>query len=98
MSGFFMIRREEFLDCVYDQSQQGYKIFLDIVASAPALGASWNCPSGFATEGRWRARAGLQILVEYGILLVEKLSNEPPSTAVRVIWCDRRASARERSI
>ena len=33
IGGFFMIRRDAFLDCVYDLSQQGYKILLDIIAS-----------------------------------------------------------------
>jgi dolichol-phosphate mannosyltransferase len=75
MSGFFMIRRDAFLDCVYDLSQQGYKILLDIVASAPRRLRILELPYQFRNRRAGESKVGPQVLVEYGTLLVDKLSH-----------------------
>jgi len=75
MSGFFMMRRDAFLDCVYDLSQQGYKILLDIIASAPRQLRILELPYQFRSRRAGESKVALQILVEYGMLLVDKLSH-----------------------
>ncbi|MEA2780598.1 MAG: dolichol-phosphate mannosyltransferase [Rhodospirillaceae bacterium] len=75
MSGFFMIRREAFLECVYDLSQQGYKVLLDIIASSPRPLRITELPYQFRNRRAGESKVDLQILVEYGMLLVDKLSS-----------------------
>ncbi len=74
MSGFFMIRREVFLECVYDLSQQGYKVLLDIIASSPRPLRIRELPYRFRNRRAGESKVDVQILVEYGMLLVDKLS------------------------
>ena len=74
MSGFFMIRRDAFLDCVYDLSQQGYKILLDIIASSPRQLRILELPYQFRNRRAGESKVDLHILVEYGMLLVDKLT------------------------
>jgi dolichol-phosphate mannosyltransferase len=75
MSGFFMIRREAFLDSVYDLSQQGYKILLDIMASAPHPLRVKELPYRFRERRAGESKVDSLILAEYGMLLVDKLTN-----------------------
>ena len=75
MSGFFMIRREAFLDSVYDLSQQGYKILLDIMASAPRPLRVKELPYRFRERRAGESKVDSLILAEYGMLLVDKLTN-----------------------
>jgi dolichol-phosphate mannosyltransferase len=73
MSGFFMIRREAFEASLRSLSRQGYKILLDILASAPKPLAVTELPYRFRERQRGESKVDSMILIEYGMLLTDKL-------------------------
>ena len=74
MSGFFMIRRDVFEACVYDLSQQGYKILLDILSSSPRALDVRELPYVFRDRRAGQSKLDMLVLAEYAFLIVEKLT------------------------
>ncbi|CAN5213724.1 glycosyltransferase family 2 protein [soil metagenome] len=74
MSGFFMIRRDVFHACMYDLSQQGYKILLDILTSSPRPLRIHEMPYVFRSRTDGESKLDVMVLAEFLFLLVEKLT------------------------
>jgi dolichol-phosphate mannosyltransferase len=74
MSGFFMIRRDVFHACVYDLSQQGYKILLDILTSSPRPLRIREVPYVFRLRMDGESKLDVMVLAEFLFLLIEKLT------------------------
>lgn len=74
MSGFFALRRSVFEACVYDLSQQGYKILLDILTSSPRTLRIAELPYVFRNRLSGTSKLDLAIASEYFLLLVDKLT------------------------
>ena len=74
MSGFFMVNRAVFAASVYDLSQQGYKILLDIVSSAPRPLRIAEVPYTFRNRREGESKISMMVLAEFAFLLIEKIS------------------------
>jgi dolichol-phosphate mannosyltransferase len=74
MSGFFMTRRSVFDAAVYDLSQQGYKILLDVLTSSPAPLKVVEVPYVFRDRQAGESKVDAMIIIEYAFLLIDKLS------------------------
>jgi len=74
MSGFFAIRRDVFHACVHDLSQQGYKILLDIISSAPRELKIIEIPYVFRNRTQGESKVDLMIMLEFLFLLIEKVT------------------------
>ena len=75
MSGFFMARRDLVNNHVYDLSQQGYKILLDLIASAPPETRIEEVPYTFRERTEGESKLTVMVLAEFLFLLIEKLTN-----------------------
>lgn len=74
MSGFFAMRHSVFQSCVYNLSQQGYKILLDIMTSAPTELKIVEISYVFRDRLSGKSKLDIMILAEYLFLLIEKLT------------------------
>jgi dolichol-phosphate mannosyltransferase len=74
MSGFFMTRRTVFDAAIYDLSQQGYKILLDLLTSSPRPLKVVELPYVFRDRRSGESKVEAMIVLEYAFLLIEKLS------------------------
>ncbi|WP_287459505.1 glycosyltransferase family 2 protein [Sphingomonas sp.] len=74
MSGFFAIRRDVFHASVHDLSQQGYKILLDIISSAPHALRITEIPYVFRNRVEGESKVDLMIMLEFLFLLSEKVT------------------------
>ena len=74
MSGFFALSRATFHACVYDLSQQGYKILLDILTSSPRPLAIAEVPYVFRNRQAGESKVDAMVLAEFLFLLVEKIT------------------------
>ena len=74
MSGYFAIKRDTFHACIYDLSQQGYKILLDILTSSPRALTIAEVPYTFRTRSEGKSKLDVMILAEFLFLLIEKLT------------------------
>lgn len=74
MSGFFAIRRDVFHACIYDLSQQGYKILLDILTSSPTPLRVAEVPYVFRNRQEGESKLDILVLSEFLFLLVEKFT------------------------
>jgi len=74
MSGFFAIRRDVFHSCIYDLSQQGYKILLDILTSSPRPLRTVEVPYVFRNRQEGESKLDIMVLAEFLFLLVEKFT------------------------
>jgi dolichol-phosphate mannosyltransferase len=72
MSGFFAVRREAFLASLPRLSNFGYKILLDILASAPEPLSIREVPYRFALRTAGESKLDATIAFEYGLLLLDK--------------------------
>jgi dolichol-phosphate mannosyltransferase len=72
MSGFFAIRRDAFLGSLPNLSSFGYKIMLDIVASAPQPLVVCEEPYRFRPRVAGESKLDAAIAFEYGLLLADK--------------------------
>ncbi len=72
MSGFFMIRREAFEASMRRLSGQGFKILLDIVASAPKPLEIVEVPYVFQSRQFGESKLDSMVAVEYAMLLIDK--------------------------
>ena len=73
MSGFFLMRREAFDSAVRRLSQQGFKILLDVFASAPAPLKFAEVPYVFRRRQHGESKLDGMAVWEYGMLLIDKL-------------------------
>jgi dolichol-phosphate mannosyltransferase len=73
MSGFFMIRRDAFELSLRQLSTQGYKILLDIVASAPEPMRIKEFPYVFRTRQHGESKLDALVSLEYLMLLLDKM-------------------------
>jgi dolichol-phosphate mannosyltransferase len=73
MSGFFMIRRDAFEASLRQLSQQGYKILVDIVASAPKPLRIREFPYVFRNRQHGQSKLDALVSLEYLMLLLDKL-------------------------
>jgi dolichol-phosphate mannosyltransferase len=74
MSGFFMTRRTVFDAAIYDLTQQGYKILLDLLTSSPHPLKVVELPYVFRDRRAGESKVEGMIILEYAFLLIEKLS------------------------
>jgi dolichol-phosphate mannosyltransferase len=74
MSGFFMARRQVVNNCVYDLSQQGYKILLDLIASSPQSTVIEEVAYTFRERAEGESKLSAMVVAEFVFLVVEKLS------------------------
>jgi dolichol-phosphate mannosyltransferase len=72
MSGFFAMRREAFEEVVPRTSGLGFKLLLDIFASAPRPLRFKELPYEFRTRKAGHSKADSQVAWEYGMLLLDK--------------------------
>lgn len=73
MSGFFMMRRAPFDDLVHNLSQQGFKILLDIFASAGRPLRFADIPCTFHARQHGESKLDTMAAWEFGILVLDKL-------------------------
>lgn len=73
MSGFFMIRRDAFEMSLGHLSMQGYKILLDIVASAPKSLRIKEIPYQFRIRQHGESKLDTLVSLEYLMLLLDKM-------------------------
>ncbi|QUT06535.1 glycosyltransferase family 2 protein [Sphingobium phenoxybenzoativorans] len=74
MSGYFAMKRDTFHACIYDLSQQGYKILLDILTSSPRQLTIAEVPYAFRSRSEGKSKLDVMILAEFLFLLIEKLT------------------------
>ena len=72
MSGFFMIRRETFHRIVRRLSGEGYKILLDLIASAPEPLRLVEVPYTFRERTAGESKLDSAVLWEYLLLIADK--------------------------
>jgi dolichol-phosphate mannosyltransferase len=72
MSGFFMLRREAFLDALPRLSSVGFKILLDIFASSSRLLKSVEVPYQFRSRQAGVSKLDSMVLWEFLLLLIDK--------------------------
>ena len=75
MSGFFMTHRSVFESTIYDLSQQGYKILLDILTASPHPLKVVEIPYVFRNRQAGESKLDAMIVAEYAFLLIEKVTN-----------------------
>jgi dolichol-phosphate mannosyltransferase len=73
MSGFFMLKRGVFDDVVRRLSIEGYKILLDIVASASATLRIKEMPYVFGVRQHGESKLDTLVILDYLTLLLDKL-------------------------
>ncbi|SDQ78261.1 glycosyltransferase family 2 protein [Pseudovibrio sp. Tun.PSC04-5.I4] len=76
MSGFFMLRRDKFVDLAPHLSSQGFKIMLDIVASAKGALRIKELPFVFRERQHGESKLDTLVTMDYLGLLVSKLFND----------------------
>ncbi len=83
MSGFFMIRQEAALSLHSRCSGQGFKLLLDIVASAEAPLRVVELPYRFATRTSGESKLGAGVVWSFVRLLARHLANRVPPRFVK---------------
>lgn len=73
MSGFFMINRSAFESCMRNLSGIGFKILLDLFASAPQPLRFKELPYSFGERVAGESKLDNQAVWDYGMLLLDKL-------------------------
>jgi dolichol-phosphate mannosyltransferase len=73
MSGFFMLRRDVFDRVVRRLSAKGFKILLDIFASAPRPLKTVELPFTFGARIKGESKLDTMVAWEYGMLLLDKM-------------------------
>lgn len=74
MSGFFAMRRSVVEATIYDLSQQGYKILLDILTASPAPLKVAEVGYVFRERHAGSSKLDVVVLLEYAFLLIDKLT------------------------
>jgi dolichol-phosphate mannosyltransferase len=83
MSGFFLLRRDSFAETMRSLSGQGFKILLDLFASAPRPLAFAEVPFTFRQRLHGESKLDAMVAWEYLMLLLEKLVG--PAVPVRFL-------------
>jgi dolichol-phosphate mannosyltransferase len=83
MSGYFVIRREAFAAAMRSLSGQGFKILLDLFASAPRPLAFAEVPLKFRPRLHGESKLDAMVAWEYLMLLLQKLVG--PAVPVRFL-------------
>ena len=73
MSGFFMIRREAFMDRVHSLSALGFKILVDLFASGTQPLRFVELPYEFRARHAGQSKLDSHVAWDYGMLLIDKL-------------------------
>ena len=73
MSGFFMIRREAFMDRVHSLSALGFKILVDLFASGTQPLRFVELPYAFRARHAGQSKLDSHVAWDYGMLLIDKL-------------------------
>ena len=79
MSGFFMIRRQEFDALAPLLSSQGFKILVDIVASARGKLRVAEVPYVFRERAHGESKLDARVAIDFAALIVAKLTNDAVS-------------------
>ena len=74
MSGFFAVRRAVVEAAIYDLSQQGYKILLDILTASPRPLKVAEVGYVFRDRHAGTSKLDVVVLIEYAFLLIDKLT------------------------
>ncbi len=76
MSGFFMLRRDKFVELAPNLSSQGFKIMLDIVASGKGTLRIKELPFVFRERQHGESKLDTLVTMDYLGLLVSKVFND----------------------
>jgi dolichol-phosphate mannosyltransferase len=76
MSGFFMIRRERFETLAPQLSSQGFKILLDVVATAHGTLRIAELPFVFAERRHGESKLDTRVALDFAALVLAKLTND----------------------
>jgi dolichol-phosphate mannosyltransferase len=76
MSGFFMIRRERFEELAPRLTTQGFKILLDIAATARGTLRIAELPFVFAERQHGESKLDTRVALDFVALIVAKLTND----------------------
>jgi dolichol-phosphate mannosyltransferase len=76
MSGFFMIRRDRFEELAPQLSMQGFKILLDIVASAKGKLRTIEIPYTFGSRQHGESKLDSMVALDFLGLVLAKLTND----------------------
>jgi dolichol-phosphate mannosyltransferase len=79
MSGFFMMRRERFEELAPELSSQGFKILLDIVATARGSLTIAELPFVFAERQHGESKLDTRVALDFAALVLAKLTNDTVS-------------------
>ena len=79
MSGFFMIRRERFEELAPRLTTQGFKILLDIAATARGTLRIAELPFVFAERQHGESKLDTRVALDFVALIVAKLTNDAVS-------------------
>ena len=83
MSGFFMIKRKAFEFCVANLSSMGFKILLDIVASAPKPLVFKEVAFQFRERHSGESKLDQRVIWDYFLLLIDKkLGSHIPASLI----------------
>jgi dolichol-phosphate mannosyltransferase len=72
MSGFFMLRRDPFVDMVPQLSRKGFKILLDLLLTAPVPLRVAEIPYTFRTREAGESKLSASVMASFALLLVHK--------------------------
>jgi dolichol-phosphate mannosyltransferase len=76
MSGFFMIRRDAFEPLAPSLSSQGFKILLDLLATARGSLRTLELPSVFRERQHGVSKLDSKVVLDFAALVVAKLTND----------------------
>jgi dolichol-phosphate mannosyltransferase len=76
MSGFFMIRRDAFEPLAPSLSSQGFKILLDLLATARGSLSTLELPSVFRERQHGTSKLDSKVALDFAALVVAKLTND----------------------
>jgi dolichol-phosphate mannosyltransferase len=76
MSGFFMIRRDQFEELAPQLSMQGFKILLDIVATAKGKLRTIEIPYTFGSRQHGESKLDSMVALDFLGLVLAKLTND----------------------
>src|SRR6202167_3020484 len=76
MSGYFMIRRDAFEALAPSISSQGFKILLDLLASARGRLRTLELPSPFRERQHGDSKVDSKVALDFAALLTSKLTND----------------------
>jgi len=79
MSGFFMMRRDRFEELAPQLSSQGFKILLDIVATARGSLRIAELPFVFGERQHGESKLDTRVALDFAALILAKLTNDTVS-------------------